>query len=80
MQQRTGGDLAASCCFPGFGPIGRVMSAGTDSCGVLQRPTHMVRRAVGGHVMFVGYKQYMQDPGDSGGGLQRFVASHLPLH
>jgi heterodisulfide reductase subunit B len=32
-----------SCHFCGLQPVGRVMSAGADSCGVLRRQTHMVR-------------------------------------
>ena len=39
-QKTSGGLLVASCCFLGLGQIGRVMSAETDSHGVLLRQTH----------------------------------------
>jgi hypothetical protein len=38
------GILAGSCRFLGLGPIGRVMSADTDSRRVLLRHTHIVRQ------------------------------------
>jgi hypothetical protein len=43
--QKSSGDiLVASCCFLGLWLIGRVMSADTDSCGIVIKQTHMLRQ------------------------------------
>ena len=43
-KKTPGGVLVASCCFCGLRPLGRVVSANTDSCGVLLRQTRVPRQ------------------------------------